>query len=339
MSIATLPTPPVAPVTITGPLAGLEAVVLHALHREAGGVARRCRAPSRRTGDIPLGSGTTQSAGSAHVLGIAAVVRDADVVAGADDRIARLEARIARRHDRTDSLDAADAREAPDDLARAGRGQRILEVDAGEGGPDHHLARVQLVQRQLDQPRLTLPSSLKMRYALNFAMRFCPVDVLSPRRLAAHARCGWLRYCVVCISISRLRGALDVGLRRHAGRTTARAAYLAPQDELDVAIVELVHQPGEAAHALRHARGGTAARPRARPYGSAARARCNRPSRAVRRTAALKSNQAVPGASRCARIGRALRSPACTLASPGSPAMPSKACSRCAVAQRRRGAE
>ena len=79
-------------------------------------------------------------------------MRDADVVGGGDDLVALLEARVARGHDHAAAVDAADAGEAPDDLACAGGGQGVLEVDAREGGLDRHLARIQLVERHLDQP-------------------------------------------------------------------------------------------------------------------------------------------------------------------------------------------
>ncbi len=40
---------------------------------------------------------------------------------------------------------------APDDPARAGGGERVLVVDAGVGDADHHFARVELVERHLDE--------------------------------------------------------------------------------------------------------------------------------------------------------------------------------------------
>ena len=56
-----------------------------------------------------------------------------------------------------------------DDLAAgAGRGQRVLVVDARIRGPEHDLARRQLVERTSSTTRPAILSfSLKMRNALN----------------------------------------------------------------------------------------------------------------------------------------------------------------------------
>ena len=106
----------------------------------------------------------------------------------------------------------------------------------------------------------TLPSSLKIRYALNFAMRSLVSCAVSRKvRLAQVLRAG------SHLDSVRLRVALDSrsGRSRCARPSNSLSErHLRRQDELDAPVVELVHQPREAAHALRHARGGTAERPR-----------------------------------------------------------------------------
>ena len=148
--MATLPTPPVAPVTTTGPLSGDESVVLHPFERktrgESGGAQhhRIERGHSRRHGHHPF-------CGHPHQFAIAAVVRDAEIPAGDDDLVPGPEAGVGGRHDLARRIDAGIARKAPDDLAGAVVGQRILVVDAGVLGPDDDLARIELGYGHFDK--------------------------------------------------------------------------------------------------------------------------------------------------------------------------------------------
>ena len=143
-----LPTPPVAPVTMTGPLAGASAVPLQVddrQRRREAGRADRHHVEQRQT----LRHRHDPVRRHAHVFGVAAVVRHAEVVAGDEHLVARLEARIAARLDRAGHVDAADQRKAAHDLSGAGRGQRVLVVHARERGLDDHRALAQILEGQL----------------------------------------------------------------------------------------------------------------------------------------------------------------------------------------------
>lgn len=61
---------------------------------------------------------------------VAAIVVRADAVAGDEDPVSFLESGVRGSGHRTGDVDAADEREAADDLAGPRRGQRILVVDA-----------------------------------------------------------------------------------------------------------------------------------------------------------------------------------------------------------------
>jgi hypothetical protein len=72
------------------------------------------------------------------------MVGDPDIEAGRDDRITRPESGVTAADHGPREVDAADTGVTADDAAAAGRRQRILVIDAGEGDLDRHLARVEL---------------------------------------------------------------------------------------------------------------------------------------------------------------------------------------------------
>ena len=134
--------------------------------------------------------------------------------------------------------------------------KRVLEVDAGTGGLDHHLARIQLVERHLDQPGLDLTlfvedaECLELRHGL-MVSRFAP-----------HARCGCAQVLRGLHLDQAAAGALDAPVSdgrpaysSSSGASAARISFTSP-------VVELVHQPCEAAHAFGHRRARTAAPPK-----------------------------------------------------------------------------
>jgi hypothetical protein len=80
------------------------------------------------------------------------MVRDADIEARREHRVARLEARIGAFDDDAREVDPADARKAADDLSRAGGRQCVLVVDARAMDLDRDLAGVEPVRREPRQP-------------------------------------------------------------------------------------------------------------------------------------------------------------------------------------------
>jgi len=77
---------------------------------------------------------------------------DAHVVAGANDLVPGLESAVTRRHDGPCGVDAARERELAYDLSGAGRGQRVLVIDARIRCPEQDLPGGQLVERHIDHP-------------------------------------------------------------------------------------------------------------------------------------------------------------------------------------------
>ena len=130
MSMAMLPTPPVAPVTTMGPRAG--AWPLRSM-RWIASAAVKPAVPSAmaRNASRPGGMAITLSRFDARELRITAVDGFGQAAAGDQHRIAGLVARIRWTTHHAREIDAADQRIAPQDLARAGRRQRVLVVDAG----------------------------------------------------------------------------------------------------------------------------------------------------------------------------------------------------------------
>ncbi len=78
---------------------------------------------------------------------IAAVAGLAQPAAGGQHRVAFAERGIGRGDHMAGDIDAADQREAAQDLALAGAGQRVLEVDRGVRRPDHQLAGIEIPNR------------------------------------------------------------------------------------------------------------------------------------------------------------------------------------------------
>ena len=116
IATAVLPTPPLAPVTSTGPSPGRSpwsssAATLIAAVKPAVPIAIASRAVS------PSGSGTTQPAGHPRELAEAAVARDAEVVAVGEHRVADRDRRSVGRDDLAGEVDAGDQRVDPGDLA------------------------------------------------------------------------------------------------------------------------------------------------------------------------------------------------------------------------------
>ena len=146
MPTAVEPTPPEAPSTSTGPVAGLDAVVLEPLHRqpggEAGGAERHRLARAQ-----PVGQRDDPVAGHPRVLGEAAVVGDAEVVAVDDDLFALAVA----RHDGAGQVDAGDQRRDLRDLALRRDRERVLVVDARPVDADDDVALAEVVPAQLAQ--------------------------------------------------------------------------------------------------------------------------------------------------------------------------------------------
>ena len=112
---------------------------------------------------MPFGIGTSQSALSRAYSAVAAVMRDADVVARPDHRVALLEPRVTRLDYRARQVDPADARKAPDDPAGARSGECILIVAPGVADADHRLAGVELVDRHLLERAVTFRSASRNR--------------------------------------------------------------------------------------------------------------------------------------------------------------------------------
>jgi len=131
-------------------VAGRQVVRLHAHDPQRGGEAggaerhRFEQAQPVRQGHHPVGR-------HPGVFGIAAVVRDADVEGRRHHPVARGVARIGRMHDLAGQVDAADAGEAADDLAGAGRGQGVLVVDAGERHLDGDFTGIEPIAGELRQ--------------------------------------------------------------------------------------------------------------------------------------------------------------------------------------------
>ena len=81
---------------------------------------------------------------------VAAVVRDAEVVPGHDDRLPRPKPRVGGRPDGAGEIDPADEREPAQDFRRSGSRQRVLVIDAGVGDVDHDVAWRELVEHGVD---------------------------------------------------------------------------------------------------------------------------------------------------------------------------------------------
>ena len=122
-------------------------VLQHPVQRQAGGESGGAedhafaQAQAGRQGDGP---GRLQS----DDLAVAAVAGLGQAAAGAEHGVAFPERRVGRSDHVTGHVDAADQREASQDLAFARAGQRVLEVDAAMRGPHDDLAGAQRIQRK-----------------------------------------------------------------------------------------------------------------------------------------------------------------------------------------------
>ena len=135
---------------------GREPVCFHAHHaqrrREARG-AERHRFEEIQTS----GQGHHPGCGNACVFGIAAMMRNPDIEARRDNRVAGLN-RSSPLSTTSPEIDSADAGEAPYHLAGARDCERVLVVDTGIMHPDQHLARVELIAVGATRPLTTLRS-------------------------------------------------------------------------------------------------------------------------------------------------------------------------------------
>jgi hypothetical protein len=135
-----------------GSVPGRKTICFHALDRERGRETGGADCHGIENGKS-VGQRHYPVGGQARALRVTAVVIHAEAVTGSEHCIANIETRIARRLDRTGQVDPTDAGKAPHDLAGAGGGQRVLIVDAGVQNADDNLARVQIIERYLDETR------------------------------------------------------------------------------------------------------------------------------------------------------------------------------------------
>ena len=126
--MATEPTPPAAPVTTTGPLAGVEPMALQRHHRQHRGVAggadahglARAHRGRQRYQPVAL---------DPRLLAVAAEMGLAAAPAVEDDLVARLPGGMAGGFHRAGEIDAGDHREAAHHRRLAGDGKAVLVVD------------------------------------------------------------------------------------------------------------------------------------------------------------------------------------------------------------------
>ena len=115
------------------------AIDQHAVYGERGGEAgggqdhARARVEPVRHGHQPLG-------GYAEIVGVAAVVVEAQPPAGGDDRVAGLVAMVAGLLDDAGRVDPAGDRKGLDNLSLAGPGQGVFVINAGVTDTDKHFA-------------------------------------------------------------------------------------------------------------------------------------------------------------------------------------------------------
>ena len=156
MSMAKLPTPPVAPLTRIGPRSGRWPL---SSMRSTASAAVNPAVPIAMLSrsDMPSGSGNQPVPRRTHVLGVASVEVLAQTEAGDHHRVALgMAGVVAGMHD-SGHVDSADHREPPHDLARPGGGQRVLVVDARPRGSDDDLAVVQVGEGDALEAPLDLP--------------------------------------------------------------------------------------------------------------------------------------------------------------------------------------
>ena len=138
-----LPTPPLAPVTSTGPSPG---------RRPCRSSAATDIAAVNPAVPIAIASRAVRPGGQRHdvagrqpgELAVAAVPGDAEVVAVGEDRLSDADAGSSDGDDLAGEVDPGDQRADPGDLAVGDRGERVLVVDARPVDADLDLARRQV---------------------------------------------------------------------------------------------------------------------------------------------------------------------------------------------------
>ncbi len=136
--MATLPTPPAAPVTITGPFAGATPCSSSAMTQSmavypAVPIAMACAREPFRQGYKPI-------AFDAGILRVAAKMRFAQAPAVEHDLIAGLEFGVGRGLDDARKVDAGHHRPASHHRGLACNGEAVLVIDRGVGHPDSNIA-------------------------------------------------------------------------------------------------------------------------------------------------------------------------------------------------------
>ena len=147
------PTPPVAPLTITGPFAGLQAVVLHAHDARCPRCSPRCRRPSPPRATCPAAASSASRRARARTARSRRGATRRVSKPMAEHRVALGELRVAGRHHRAGQVDAADAARPAQDPALAGGRERVLVVHVGVRDAHHDVARVELVERACRRTR------------------------------------------------------------------------------------------------------------------------------------------------------------------------------------------
>ena len=127
-----------------GLAARFEAVVLEPRDGEARREARGAQ-QHRLVGVEAVGNRNDPVALDPDVLGVTAVVVFAQATARHQDRVAGRITIVVRADDLAGDVDAADERKAPQDLAGAGRGQRVLVVHAAVTAADDDVTLGQVV--------------------------------------------------------------------------------------------------------------------------------------------------------------------------------------------------
>ena len=128
MSMATLPTPPVAPVTDDRALVRRLPVLFHAMDGERGGIAGGADLHGLHRRHA-LGNRHEAVAREARVFGIAAIDRLAQPAAVDEDLCAGLEIRVFGADHDTGEVDAAIQRIASQYFAGTRRRERVLVID------------------------------------------------------------------------------------------------------------------------------------------------------------------------------------------------------------------
>ncbi len=178
-----MPTPPVAPVTMTGPPDGVSPLRSSSITDRAA-VKPAVPIAMASGGVSPGGIGTTQSPGTRTYLRKAAVVCDPEVVAGDEHAFARGKASVGGRRDGARHVDASDEGKTSHDFSRPGRRQRVLVVDARVGGLDRDGALAEIVQCKRNHATADCAALLENPECFELVTTIvAPVDSASCRRV------------------------------------------------------------------------------------------------------------------------------------------------------------